>query len=140
MHSTHYNPKTLPRHEGEMILKRPLVFPIKKPKTIFIQVLKAIEQMMEKKYENKEVEKTSKFIYKKDLLETLIENDIIKLRCKNEDYRKERSSYYARLNQTFLNPLSVDLKYIEISEDRRNKKIYLTPVGKEILNIFRYLI
>ncbi len=140
MYSSHYDPKALPRHSGEMFIKRPLVFPIKKPKKVFIKVLKIINNMIEKKYKNKDFEEDYKFIYKKDLLDTLIEKDVIKLNRKNEDYRKERSSYYAKLNKRYLDPISKDLIYIKISDDKRNKKIYLTPIGEEILNIFKYLI
>ena len=140
MHSTHYNPQALPRHDGKMILKKPLVFPIKKPDPILIKILQVIENMIDEKYENKLFEGDLKFIYKKDLLDALIDNDLIALKRKNEDYRKERSSYYAKLNQKFLNRMSMDQKYIEISSDKRNKKITLTSVGEEVLSIFEYLI
>lgn len=40
----------------------------------------------------------------------------------------------------FLCPIVKEMKYIRISDDKRNKKIYLTEVGKDILKIFKYLI
>jgi len=32
------------------------------------------------------------------------------------------------------------MEYIKISDDKRNKKVYLTKVGKDILKIFKFLI
>ncbi len=40
----------------------------------------------------------------------------------------------------FLEPLVNEMKYIKISDDKRNKKVYLTEVGKDILKIFKFLI
>ncbi|MBN1216328.1 MAG: hypothetical protein JXA99_12915 [Candidatus Lokiarchaeota archaeon] len=45
-----------------------------------------------------------------------------------------------KLNQRFLKPLESELKYIEISDDKRNKKIVITEKGRVVLNIFKYLI
>ncbi|KKM21564.1 hypothetical protein LCGC14_1634180 [marine sediment metagenome] len=43
-------------------------------------------------------------------------------------------------NTKFLEPLVKEMKYIKISDDKRNKKVYLTEVGKDILKIFKFLI
>lgn len=40
----------------------------------------------------------------------------------------------------FLEPLVYEMKYIKISDDKRNKKVYLTEIGKDILKIFKFLI
>lgn len=37
-------------------------------------------------------------------------------------------------------PLVNEMKHIRISDDKRNKKVYLTEVGKEVLKIFKFLI
>ncbi|MBN1800673.1 MAG: hypothetical protein JW891_04160 [Candidatus Lokiarchaeota archaeon] len=140
VHSARYHPNELPRHDGELIVKKPVVFPITKPNPEYIQVLKTIEELMKKKYQHKDLNNVRKFVSKRDLLEALIEKKIIQLQKKNEDYRKRSSSYYAKLNQGFLNPLENDLKYITISHEHRNNKIYLTAEGEDALAIFKYLI
>ncbi|MHA1252852.1 MAG: DUF6293 family protein [Candidatus Helarchaeota archaeon] len=43
-------------------------------------------------------------------------------------------------NKRYLDPLEKELQYITISEDKRNKKICLTENGRNVLEIFKYLI
>ena len=40
----------------------------------------------------------------------------------------------------FLEPMVNKMKCIKISDDKRNKKVYLTEVGEDILKIFKFLI
>ncbi|MHA1758852.1 MAG: DUF6293 family protein, partial [Promethearchaeota archaeon] len=62
------------------------------------------------------------------------------LRKKSEDPQKLKSSYYMMANKRFLDPLEKELQYITLSKDKRNKKIYLTNDGKNVLEIFKYLL
>jgi len=140
VHSTHYNPLLGPRHDGEMIIFKPVMFPIQKPRKNLIDVLKIIDEMIENKYKKKISACSTKFIYKKDLKNILLEKGYIALKKRNENPRNMASSHYMKLNHAYLNPLSLELKCIEISDDKRNKKIYLTPTGKNMLEIFKYLI
>lgn len=139
-YSTHYNPSGEgARHKGEILTTEPLLLPIKKTKKIFIKVLKIIDNALKKKYLEKETKSNLRFIYKKQLLELLIEKGFLKLQVKHHDPRSLQSSYYMKINQRFLKPLADELKYIKISKDKRNKKILLTKKGKIILKIFKYL-
>lgn len=141
VYSSKYDPSGEgPQHKGEMYIKTPITFPIKKPEAIYIKVLKLIQRMITKKYKGKEYDQSqAKFVYKKNLIDELIEKNFLKLEHKNEDERKRRSSYYMK-SKKFFDPLEKELSYIQISDDRRNKKVRLTPTGKQILQIFQYLI
>lgn len=128
------------RHKGEMIIIEPPLFPIKKPKEKFIKVLKLIDDAIRKKYNDKDITTLEKYIFKKQLIELLIKNGYLKLYSKHEDLRYRKSSYYMKINKRYLEPLEKDLNYIRISEEKRNKRIFITEKGKIILDIFNYLI
>ncbi|MHA1272921.1 MAG: HFX_2341 family transcriptional regulator domain-containing protein [Promethearchaeota archaeon] len=139
--STKYSPTPEgPRHEGQMIIIEPNLFPLQKPKELFIKTLKIIEEAIYEKYKDKITLPPQKFIYKKNLIDLLIEKNILKLEKKHADPRKRRASYYMKINQSLLQPLEQLLGYISISKEKRNKKIYITERGKIILEIFKYLI
>ncbi len=141
VYSTKYNPLVEgPRHKGEMITIFPPVFPIIKPPEILIKVLKILYKAIKDKYSEKITRFPIKFIYKKEFIEILIKKGFLKLQKKHSDLRSRQSSYYMKVNKRFINPLANQLGYIEISKDKKNKKIYLTEKGKNILKIFRYLI
>ena len=141
VYSTKYTPTAEgPRHQGEMIIIYPPIFPIIKPQTNLIKVLKILHKTIQNKYSDKETVFPIKFIYKKEFIEILIEKGFLKLQKKHYDLRSRQSSYYMKVNKRFLEPLANQLGYIEISKDKRNKKIFITEKGKNILKIFRYLI
>ncbi len=141
VYSTLYDPVGKgPRHKGEMIIEKPITFPIKKPNDEIIKVIKFIEMAIENKYKDKEIKVKEKFISKKELLEKMQEEGLLTLQKKNKDARKEKSSIYTNFNQKFVKILVGDLKYIEISNEKRNKRVTLTNIGKHVCDIFRYLI
>jgi hypothetical protein len=139
VYSTEYNPSGEgPEHKGEMIIKTPITFPIKKPEEIYIRILKLIKKMIGERYEGKKYDKNRpKFIYKKDLISKLFETKLITLQKKNKNVRKLQASKYMK-SQKYLSPMKRELKYIEVSKDKRNKKVFLTELGQEILEIFKY--
>ncbi len=140
VHSTEYNPGLGARHVGKIIIKESINFPVRKPKRRLLEVLKIIKNMINQRYIGKECQISEKFVYKKRLLEKLIETGHLKLITKNQNIRFKTSSYYMKLNQRYLRPLEQELKFIKISKDRRNKKIYVTPKGYDVLRIFEYLL
>ncbi len=95
---------------------------------------------MTNKYADKDIEPSNPFIYKKILLNVLIEKGFLDLERKHYDPRFRQASYYMKLNQRFLKPLAKELKYIRISKDKRNKKFFITEKGQLVLQIFKYLI
>ncbi|MHA1283253.1 MAG: HFX_2341 family transcriptional regulator domain-containing protein [Promethearchaeota archaeon] len=140
VHSTYYNPQPAgPRHEGEIIVKTPVLFPLIKPDEELIMILKIIDNLMEEKYSVAEYEYERRFIYKKELLDYLIDNRIIELDRINPDDRKTRSSYYMKMKSKYLDKLE-NLNYIEIEREKRSQKIYLTNKGEDVVKIFKYLI
>ena len=129
-----------PRHKGEFYIISPLTFPIKKPKEIYIETLKIVDNLIKEKYLNKEYSsKQEKFIYKKKLIEELKERGFVELESKHKDPSSRKSALYMKSNK-FLEPLISQMNYIKISDDKRNKKVSLTQVGKDILKIFKFLI
>ena len=129
-----------PRHKGEFYIEIPLTFPINRPKDIYIKALKLIEDLIKNKYnKNTFLEKREKFIYLKNLIEELESRLFIELERKHKDPRNRKSALYMK-SYKFLEPLKKDLRYIKISDDKRNKKVYLTPNGKIINKIFKFLI
>ncbi len=141
VYSTKYDPSVNgPRHKGEMIIVFPPIFPIIKPNKILIKTLKVINDEIKNKYIGKESEFSRKFLYKKKLIEILIDKGFLKLKKNHKDLRSRQSSYYMKVNKRFLEPLANKLGYIKISDDKRNKKITITKKGKIILEIFRYWI
>ncbi|MFO8017138.1 MAG: DUF6293 family protein [Promethearchaeia archaeon] len=129
-----------PQHKGEMFIKEPITFPIKKPKPLYIKILKLFKNMLVEKYQGKEYDKSQgKYIFKKNFIDKLIEEAILQLEHENENERKRRASYYMK-SKKYFEPLEDQLGYIEISDDKRNKKIRLTKTGKDILKIFKHLV
>ncbi len=123
-----------------MIIKKPITFPINKPKEEIIKVIKFIEECIENKYKVKEIIVNEKFISKKELIDKMKDKGFLALQKKNKDSRKEKSSIYMNFNQKYGKILVDQLKYIEISSDKRNKKVNLTDTGKHVCAIFKYLI
>jgi hypothetical protein len=141
VYSTQYDPSGEgPVHKGEMKIKTPITFPIRKPDKKIIEILKFIQDLIEKRYKNKPAdESTRKFIYKKNLIEQLFDKELITLINENSDDRKLQASKYMK-SRKYLKPMDQELDFIDISDDKRNKKIYLTEQGKELLQIFKYQI
>jgi len=139
VYSTKYDPDGKgPEHKGKMMIKEPLTFPIKKPKQIYIDILRLIENMINQRYKDKIFnESHKKYIYKKNLVEELYVQKILTLQSKNKDERKLQASKYMK-SKKYLNRLDSELNCINISDDKRNKKIYITKTGTEVLNIFKY--
>ncbi len=128
------------RHKGEFYVFNPITFPIKKPKEIYIKTLKLYEDLIQKKYHDKIYnEKKLKYIFLKNLINELEAEGYIELESKHEDPGSLKSALYMKA-RNFLDPLVNDLKYIKISDEKRNKKVFLTSIGKEILEIFKFLI
>ncbi|MBN1216324.1 MAG: hypothetical protein JXA99_12895 [Candidatus Lokiarchaeota archaeon] len=141
LYSTKYDPfNSGATHKGKLLFQNPKIFPVQKPDKELIKVLKIIQEILIKKYKNNELEYSDRFIYKKELLRILEEKGFLDLKTKHKNPRFTQSSYYMKLNQRFLKPLASQLKYLEISKDKRNKKIYITEKGQIVLNIFKYLI
>ena len=141
IHSTEYDPHGEgPRHKGDFFIFEPITFPIEKPKEIYIRTLKFIEDLIKKKYQDKIYEeKKEKFIYLKNLIYELESQRYIELVSKHEEPGSFKSALYMKA-RNFLEPLINELKYIKISDDKRNKKVFLTEIGKDILKIFKFLI
>ena len=129
-----------PLHKGEFYIIKPITFPIKKPEEIYIKTLKLIDELIEIKYKKKLLEKKRvKFVYLKKLIEDLESKGLLELNKEHEDPRSRKSALYMK-SRHFLEPLINELKYIELSDDKRNKKVFLTNKGKDVLQIFKYLI
>lgn len=131
VYSQEVHPEKGPKHTGEMKIEYIEGFPIQKPPDVLIMVMKVIEEMMEG---------GKTFVFKKYLLNKLKDKGLLQLITENPDSKKNKSSEYMALNQRYLNPLEKQLKYIKISDDKRNKKITPTEEGKNILKIFKYFI
>jgi len=103
-------------------------------------MLEIIDNLTKKKYHKKDHSDTQKkFIYKKSLIEELESKGFLELESIHKDPSSRKSALYMKSNM-LLEPLVKDLKYIEISDDKRNKKVFLTEVGKKVLEIFKILI
>lgn len=141
VHSSKYEPHGEgPRHKGEFFIFEPITFPIEKPKEIYIRILKLIDSLIKKKYQDKIYDKKKeKFIYLKNLIYKLEAEKYIELVSKHEEPGSFKSALYMK-SRNFLEPLVKELKYIKISDERRNKKVFLTSIGIEILKIFKFLI
>ena len=141
VHSSEYDPYGEgPKHKGEFYIFKPITFPIEKPKEIFIRTLKLIENLINRKYQDKIYDKTKeKFIYMKYLIHGLEEKRYIELDSKHKEPSSFKSALYMK-SRNFLGPIVNELKYIKISDDKRNKKVYLTPIGNDVLKIFKFLI
>jgi len=141
VHSSEYKPNGEgPRHKGEFFIFEPITFPIEKPKEIYIRILKLIDNLISEKYQDKIYDKKKeKFIYLKNLIYKLEAEKYIELVSKHEEPRSFKSALYMK-SRNFLEPLVKELKYIKISDEKRNKKVFLTSIGIEILKIFKFLI
>jgi hypothetical protein len=139
VYSTEYNPSSEgPEHKGEMIIKTPMTFPLKKPKKIYIKILQLIQKLIEGRYKGKNYDKNQpQFMYKKNLIKELFNRELITLQHKNKDERKLQASKYMK-SQKYLRPMERELHFIRISDNKRNKKIFITDEGKEVLDIFKY--
>lgn len=128
------------RHKGDFYIVNPITFPINKPKDIYINTLKILEKLITKKYEMKDYDDShGKFIYKKTFINELETKGFVELESKHADPSKRKSALYMKSHK-FLEPLVDQLKYIKISDDKRNKKVFLTEKGRDILKIFKFLI
>ncbi|MHA1337555.1 MAG: HFX_2341 family transcriptional regulator domain-containing protein [Promethearchaeota archaeon] len=129
------------RHKGKFFIFEPPVFPALKPEAELIEVLKLLNECIERKYNEKDVVVPieQRFIYKKNFIQFLISKGKLPLKKKSEDPQKLKSSYYMTANKKFLNHLEKELQYITISDDKKNKKIYLTEKGRNVLEIFKFL-
>ena len=107
----------------------PPQFEIVKPEANLIQALKILASSKKD------------WMYKKDFKKKLQEKKILKILKTYNDPRdpKKKSAEYMALNQQYIIPLRDKWKYIEQSNDKRNKKITITKMGYEILEIFKYL-
>ncbi|MEE9378414.1 MAG: DUF6293 family protein [Candidatus Lokiarchaeia archaeon] len=141
VHSSKYEPHGEgPRHKGEFFIFEPVTFPIEKPKEIYIRILKLIDNLIKEKYQDKIYDKKKgKFIYLKNLIYKLEAEKYLELVSKHKEPGSFKSALYMK-SRNFLEPLVKDLKYIKISDDKRNKKVFLTSIGIEILKIFKFLI
>ncbi|MBA7516004.1 hypothetical protein ES705_08049 [subsurface metagenome] len=128
------------RHKGNFHIFSPITFPINKPDETYIITLKLIKQLIDKKYSRKYNEKKqNKFIYMKYLIEKLESEGLVLLDKENEDSAYRKSALYMKARH-FLNPLIKTLKYIELSDDHRNKKVFINERGEDVLQIFKFLI
>jgi predicted transcriptional regulator len=141
LYSSQYVPNGKgPRHKGEFYIMEPITFPINKPDKIYIKTLRLIQDLISNKYRNKEYDISKrKFIYFKRLIEELESEGLVKLDNEHNDPRSRKSALYMKTRH-FFGPLIEDLNYIELSDDKRNKKVFLTQKGKDILKIFKYYI
>lgn len=141
LYSSMYDPHGEgPRHSGKFHIIRPITFPINKPDERYVELLKLITQLIKKRYKNKDYNaKTKKFVYMKNLINELELNGLIELDRENENPSYRKSALYMKA-RNILNPLIKDLKYIELTDDKRNKKVFLTDRGKDILDIFKFLV
>jgi len=141
VHSSKYEPHGEgPRHKGDFFIFEPVTFPIEKPKEIYIRILKLIDNLIKEKYQDKIYnKKKEKFIYLKNLIYKLEAEKYVELVSKHEEPGSFKSALYMK-SRNSLEPLVKELKYIKISDDKRNKKVFLTSIGIEILKIFKFLI
>jgi len=126
------------RHKGNFYIIEPITFPIKKPDETYVKTLKIILDLIEEKYRGKEFdERSKKFIYMKQLIIELYEKDIIKLEKEHKDPSYRKAALYQKVKH-YLQPIIKDLRYIKISDDKRNKKVFITKRGEQVLQIFKY--
>ena len=139
LYSSIYDPSGKgPRHKGDFYIIEPITFPIKKPDESHIKTLKLIMNLIGKKYFGKESdEKSKKFIYMKQLINELYETNIIKLEKEHRDPSYRKAALYQKV-KAYLQPIIKDLRYIKLSDDKRNKKVFITKRGEQILQIFKY--
>ena len=137
VHSSEYEPHGEgQRHKGDFFIFEPITFPIEKPKEIYIRTLKFIDNLIKEKYEDKIYDNSKeKFIYLKNLIYELEAEKYVELVSKHEEPGSFKSALYMKV-RNFLDPLINELKYIEISDDKRNKKVFLTPIGRDIIKNF----
>jgi len=107
----------------------PPQFDIVKPEKNLIQALKILATTKRE------------YMYKKEFKKKLQEKKLLKIMKQYNDPKdpKKKSAEYMALNQQYIIPLKQKWKYIEESDDKRNKKISLTKLGREALEIFKYL-
>jgi len=86
------------------------------------------------------VKSTPQFIYKKELIQILRDKGYLMLKSIHFNLRFQLSSYYSKIDKNFLETLKNELNYIRISEDKKNKKVFITEKGDIVLKIFKYLI
>ena len=141
LYSSEYVPNGIgPRHKGEFYIMKPITFPINKPDKIYVKTLKLIQELVTNKYSNKDYDTSKReFIYLKRLIEELESEGFVKLKIEHDDPRSRKSALYMKIRH-FLDPLIADLNYIELSNDKRNKKVFLTEKGREVLKIFKFYI
>jgi len=144
VYSTDYDPYDEgPLHKGEIIIEKPPSFPTQRPEKEHIQTLKLIYEMIQNRYIKKNLSKNEqqelpKFVFLKDVIQKLQSTGIVDLESKHKDLERRKSALYMKVRD-FLNPLANHLGYIDISGDKRNKRITITKKGNELIEIFRYL-
>jgi len=126
------------RHKGEIFIDKPITFPIQKPDLLHIRILKLIKELIEERQASKDIEIENPYIPYKTLIRELFERKYLILSKKNQDYEKIKSAQYV-MAQHHLERLQYHLKFINISNERKNKKVYLTLEGEEVVKIFKYL-
>ncbi|MBN1216327.1 MAG: hypothetical protein JXA99_12910 [Candidatus Lokiarchaeota archaeon] len=94
LYSTKYDPfNSGAMHKGEFLFQTPKIFPLQKPNSDLINILKIIYEMIITKYNINKIEKLHQFIYKKDLLNVLVERKILRLKARHENPRFKQSSF-----------------------------------------------
>lgn len=131
VYSHDYDPERNPVHAGEMQLFEIPQFKIDRPDPVLVKALKIIAELGKK----------NQGMYKKTFIETLDKRGLLVVNSQSKrgnNQTRRKSALYMAANHQFLDPLETNWHYIEVSDRRRNQKIFLTEKGREALKIFKF--
>ncbi len=138
LHSEKYDPEHEgPAHKGKIITTDLTIFPIIRPKKNLILCIRLLADYFEK---SRLCDKNDKFIYYKELVELLYNQGILIIKNKNSDERKFQQAKYMTAMKRYFIPLENKWDFIKVSDNSRNKKVYLSKKGKDIAEMFKYYI
>lgn len=120
---------TVALSSGTMEIFEPPKFKLNKPSSHLIEALNLIGEK-------------PTGIQKKEFRKKLLTKNLLKIHKKYDHPNdpKKLSAEYMAMNQQFIIPLRDNWGYIDVSDARRNQKLSLTEIGREALEIFKYLL
>lgn len=140
VYSDDYDPNRQIKHKGKMKIIIPPVFPVEKPKWALIETLRILNGMIEDNRINNRYESNDENFVLKSVLEDKLKRMkllITSTQKSSDNSRKKSARDQMALKQRFLDPL-VSSNYIRLGKQSKEKKIYLTPEGSRIAEIFKY--
>lgn len=140
VYSDDYDPNRNIKHKGLMKIIIPPVFPVQKPKWVLIETLRILSQMIEENRINRRYEPNDEnYVLKSNLEDKLKKLKLLTTNTQktSDNQRKKSARDQMALKQRFLDPLA-ESNYIRLGKQSKEKKIYLTPEGSRIAEIFKY--